>query len=105
MLTEGNHYMIVTLDAHTIDLEPYQYSGTNFTLVRIVNPASPLMDAFSEYMKNFEPGSEQDDADEDTNGPSMRDNGYNVASREDNTAETEGMSKFRIPAILQVNTS
>lgn len=28
---------------HTIDLEPYQYSGTNITSIRIVNPESELI--------------------------------------------------------------
>lgn len=28
---------------HTIDLEPYQYSGTNITGVRLVDPNSPAM--------------------------------------------------------------
>lgn len=28
---------------HTIDLEPYQHSGTNITGIRIVDPASELM--------------------------------------------------------------
>lgn len=54
----------MTLDAHTIDLEPFQYSGTNFTLIRMVNPSSPLMDAFSEYMQHFEPEGEKDNTDD-----------------------------------------
>lgn len=60
LLTKNHHYIILSLDAHTIDLEPFQYSGTNFTLLRMVNPASPLMESFSEYMKGI--NSEEDDA-------------------------------------------
>jgi hypothetical protein len=44
----------MSLDAHAIDLEPFQYSGTNFTIMRIVSPLSPLVEGFAEYMKNLE---------------------------------------------------
>lgn len=55
----------MSLDAHTIDLEPFQYSGTNFTIMRLVNPLSPLMDGFAEYMKNFEEPEAEPDSKED----------------------------------------
>lgn len=32
-------------DFHTLDLEPYRYSGTNMTGLRIVKPDSPLVKA------------------------------------------------------------
>lgn len=54
LLTENHHYIIMSLDAHAIDLEPFQYSGTNFTIMRIVNPLSPLVEGFAEYMNNLE---------------------------------------------------
>lgn len=54
LLTEHYHYIVMTLDAATINLEPFQYSGTNFTLIRMVNPSSPLMQQFEAYMKGLE---------------------------------------------------
>ncbi|KAK3923037.1 Glutamate receptor ionotropic, kainate 2 [Frankliniella fusca] len=37
------NYIISNLDFHTLDLEPYRYSGTNMTGLRIVRPHSPLV--------------------------------------------------------------
>ncbi|KAE8743138.1 hypothetical protein FOCC_FOCC011231 [Frankliniella occidentalis] len=37
------NYIITNLDFHTLDLEPYRYSGTNMTGLRIVRPDSPLV--------------------------------------------------------------
>lgn len=35
---------------HTIDLEPFQYSGTNITGIRLVDPENPLMVELSKYI-------------------------------------------------------
>lgn len=35
----------------TIDLEPYQYSGANITVFRIVDPSSEKMEAFLQYQE------------------------------------------------------
>ncbi|XP_037036365.1 glutamate receptor ionotropic, kainate 3-like isoform X2 [Bradysia coprophila] len=43
LMTENHQFIITTMDMHTIDLEPYQFSGTNITAIRLVNPASPMM--------------------------------------------------------------
>lgn len=39
-------------DLHTIDLEPYQFSGVNFTGVRLIDPESPLVATIIEKHKN-----------------------------------------------------
>lgn len=41
-MTDKHQFIITSLDLHTINLEPYQYSGTNITGIRMVNPESPL---------------------------------------------------------------
>lgn len=38
LLTDHHHFIVASLDFHTIDLEPYQYSGTNFTGIRLFAP-------------------------------------------------------------------
>ena len=38
LLTDHHQIIITSLDIHTIDLEPYQYSGTNITGFRLVDP-------------------------------------------------------------------
>lgn len=35
---------------HTIDLEPFQYSGTNITGIRLIDPESPIMEQVSNYI-------------------------------------------------------
>ncbi|KAG4072066.1 hypothetical protein HA402_015565 [Bradysia odoriphaga] len=43
LMTDHNQFIITTMDMHTIDLEPYQYSGTNITGIRLVDPENPMM--------------------------------------------------------------
>lgn len=53
LMTDEHQFIITSLDMHTIDLEPFQYSGTNITGFRIVSPQDPLVkqttDAFREF--------------------------------------------------------
>lgn len=44
------NYIVTNLDFHTLDLEPYRYSGTNMTGLRLVRPDSPLVQAAVEQM-------------------------------------------------------
>lgn len=59
LMTDEHQILITSLDMHTIDLEPFQYSGTNITGFRIVSPDDSLVkqvtDTFKElYLKkNF----------------------------------------------------
>lgn len=43
LMTDAHQFIVTTPDMHTIDLEPYQYSGVNITGVRMVNPENPLV--------------------------------------------------------------
>ena len=57
LMTDEHQFIITTLDMHTIDLEPFQYSGTNITGFRIVSPNDVMVkqvtDSFKElYAKN-----------------------------------------------------
>ncbi|KAJ9588778.1 hypothetical protein L9F63_017937 [Diploptera punctata] len=42
LMTPLHNYIITSLDLHTIDLEPYKYSDTNITGLRMVNPWSDI---------------------------------------------------------------
>lgn len=53
ILTEHQNYIITTPDLHTIDLEPYQYGGTNITGVRLVNPENPLVKQTTEFFEQM----------------------------------------------------
>ena len=54
MLTQQYRYLITTLDAHTIDLQPYQFSDTNITTIRIIRPDNPSLKNFTDYLKELE---------------------------------------------------
>jgi glutamate receptor, ionotropic, invertebrate len=43
MMSDYHSYLITSLDLHTINLEPFQYGGTNITAFRLVNPDNPLV--------------------------------------------------------------
>lgn len=41
-------------DLHTLDLEPYQYSGVNFTGIRLVDIENPdCQDTFNDYLSDM----------------------------------------------------
>lgn len=93
----------MSLDAHTIDLEPFQYSGTNFTLMRIVNPLSPMMEGFAEYMKNFEPDAEPDE-EQDNGMRNFGDNEENDDEREIDQKEDEKSEKEEENSLEGIHT-
>lgn len=43
LLTEDHQFIITSLDMHTIDLEPFQHSGSNITGVRLISPEDPMV--------------------------------------------------------------
>lgn len=63
ILIEKYSFIIVTLDAHTIDLEPYQYSGANITVLRMVDTSSPIVESYAEYLKSL-PAEEEEKKEE-----------------------------------------
>lgn len=50
LMTDKHQIIISSLDMHTIDLEPYQYSGTNITGIRFVDPENPLLLKVTQYI-------------------------------------------------------
>ncbi|XP_076391777.1 glutamate receptor ionotropic, kainate 2 isoform X2 [Megachile rotundata] len=52
VLSEKNKIIVTSLDLQTIDLEPYQFSGVNFTGVRLIDPENPVVTNVVEMHKN-----------------------------------------------------
>ncbi|XP_055684020.1 glutamate receptor ionotropic, kainate 2-like [Lutzomyia longipalpis] len=51
LMTDYHQFIITNPDLHTIDLEPYQYSGTNITGVRLYDPEDPRVQQITEYWR------------------------------------------------------
>lgn len=49
---------------HTIDLEPYQYSGTNITGIRLVDPENPMMEHITNCMAELEGDTDEEESEE-----------------------------------------
>ncbi|XP_071445424.1 glutamate receptor ionotropic, kainate 2-like [Hetaerina americana] len=45
LMASHHNYIITNPDLHTIDLEPFQYGGTNITGVQLIDPDDPLVNA------------------------------------------------------------
>ncbi|XP_048512589.1 glutamate receptor ionotropic, kainate 2-like [Athalia rosae] len=43
IMSDRHNFIIASLDLQTIDLEPYQYGGTNLTGFRLINPEDPFV--------------------------------------------------------------
>lgn len=54
LMTDYHQFLITTLDMHTIDLEPYQYSGTNITSIRMVDPESEIVQQVATFISESE---------------------------------------------------
>nr|WJJ63364.1 glutamate receptor ionotropic 6 [Pachyrhinus yasumatsui] len=59
IMTSEYNYFITNLDAHTKDLSPFQWSETNITGIRLINPKSPYVQEVSK--KLFTDTDEQDE--------------------------------------------
>lgn len=44
LFTPDRNIIITNLDAQTIDLEPFQYTGANITLFRVIDPDRPIQE-------------------------------------------------------------
>lgn len=49
-MVDKYHFIITNLDAHTIDLEPFQYSGANITTLRMIDTSSAPVTEYAEYL-------------------------------------------------------
>lgn len=67
IMIDKYNYIITNLDAHTIDLEPYQYSGANITVLRTIDTTSPILASYAEYLKN-QPEEEKKEGEEGAPG-------------------------------------
>ncbi|XP_032677546.1 glutamate receptor ionotropic, kainate 2-like isoform X2 [Odontomachus brunneus] len=52
ILSDRHRVIVTSLDLQTLDLEPYQYSGVNFTGVRLIDPEDPIVQQTVEKHKN-----------------------------------------------------
>jgi hypothetical protein len=66
LLSSSHHVLITNLDMHTIDLEPFQYGGTNITGLRLINPNDEYVKEIEEFFaKKFSEISDADKNNED----------------------------------------
>lgn len=76
-MTDNHRILITSMDMHTIDLEPYQYSGVNITGIRLVNPENPLM----EHVTNFLNEPKKESAEQEGEGADDRKIDIDIPSR------------------------
>lgn len=62
LMTDNHKFIITNPDLHTLDLEPYQYSGSNITGIRLVDPEDFRVKQITDHWRsisnayNFPPG-------------------------------------------------
>lgn len=57
LMTKNYRWILTNLDAHSVDLEPFQYSGVNITVFRILNTNHPIFN----WKKSSDDTSDDDD--------------------------------------------
>lgn len=54
LMTDDHYFIITSLDLHTVDLEPYQYGGTNITGMRLIDPEDARTVQITNYWREKE---------------------------------------------------
>lgn len=65
LLVDKYQIILTNLDAHTINLEPYQYGGANITTIRMVDATSAPLTEYAEYKKKVAKDDQKEDEKED----------------------------------------
>ncbi|CAO1385800.1 unnamed protein product [Diamesa tonsa] len=93
-MTDQHKFLITSLDMHTIDLEPFQYSGANITGLRLISPNDELVKTVTNFFtKTFERKNQnKQDGDDD----------LERGEYFERTAESEGLTaeKIRVETAL-----
>lgn len=85
LLTEDHQFIITSLDMHTIDLEPFQHSGSNITGVRLIVPEDSMVSQVTDFFA--EKYAEKMEREKEKNS---REKNPNDDDDEDNKTEEEG---------------
>lgn len=90
-MTDQHHFILTNFDAHTIDLEPFQYAGTNFTAARLVDPENETLQKFAEHLAEPEPTTAPTESPNEpaAEGESNGDDDANSETDGDGIAKTE----------------
>lgn len=94
LMTDQHKFIITSLDMHTIDLEPFQYSGTNITGLRLISPNDELVKTVTNFFtKTFERKNQNKQDNEDD---------LEKGEYYERTAESEGLTaeKIRVETAL-----
>lgn len=90
LMTDYHQFIIANLDAHTIDLEPFRYSGTNISMVRIVDAEGPVMKKYEEFLNPPEKeNKEEGEATDGENKEEGADGDAEEGGEEDSKEEAE----------------
>lgn len=94
LLTDAHQFIITSLDMHTIDLEPFQHSGTNIHAARLVQPddafVKEITDTFIEMyekVKKKREDEEEENGEGDGNGNGAEENGEDDEESDDDYEE------------------
>lgn len=68
LLIDKYQFIITNLDAHTIDLEPFQYGDASITLVQMVDTSNDILLDYAEYLKKRSSAEKTDDGKGDAEG-------------------------------------
>lgn len=99
LLIDKYEFIITNLDAHTIDLEPFQYSDASITLVRMIDTTSAILTEYAEYLKKSSSAEknagDDESAPENENEPELNENemeeeAQEPPEQENNEEEQEG---------------
>lgn len=64
LMTDQHHFILTNFDVHTIDMEPYQYSGTRITTLRLIDAVNQIPSDMATYFAEKAENKENDEQEE-----------------------------------------
>lgn len=93
LLIDKYQFIITNLDAHTIDLAPFQYSDAGITLVQMVDTSSDILTDYVDYLKKAAAAEKSGEGDGKTDGE-----GGEYEAKEGGEQENQGEEGAEQPA-------
>lgn len=89
LMTDQYQFIVTSLDMHTIDLEPFQHSGTNITGARMVSPDDVFVKEITEFFADKYKAEMENEKNEDDSDGDDSENGNNEDENDEIEDEDE----------------
>jgi glutamate receptor, ionotropic, invertebrate len=103
LLSDEHQIIVASLDMHTLDLEPFQHSGSQITGVRIVSPDDPYVKTASNFF--IEMHKKENEDKDDLNDDNEQISNSNDDDDDENNLDEKDTPEFLLPHKLRLDAA